>query len=172
MGKTKVTQQKMKSLQSAAGIIATCKMQDKDKYPQFFEKKIYSDLDFKVRPWEDEGILLTPVLNLFGELSLAHQKGYGYIDVRCTSLYIGFLFYGITIRLGIKYVPVKNFKEEIEYHDDYWKAYDSYIDSYKPDHIQKPVKKEPKKREIKKDSTKFVNKKSTKSTKPKKNAKV
>lgn len=172
MGKTNVTQEKMKSLQSAARLIATCRMQDKDKYPQFFNKKLYSDLDFKVRPWEDEGILFTPVLNLFGESSFVHEEGCGYVDVRCTSLYIGFLFYGITIRLGVKYVPVQNFNEEVEYHDDYWEVYDNYIDNYKTDYIQEPIKKEPKKKEIKKDSTKFVNKKNTKSTKPKKNGKV
>lgn len=172
MAKISQSKQKMKSL---AELIATSRMQNIEKYPEFFKKKIYSDLSFKVRAWDDEGILFTPVVNLFGESSFIHEDKNGYVDVKCTSIYIGFLFYGITFRLGFKYVPVDNFKEEVQYHDDYWEIYDEYVNNFEKDmeyEKEKPVKKQAKKKEIKKDSTKFVNKKNTKSTKPKKNGKV
>ena len=170
MAKTKTKE--VKSFESIAELIATSRMQDKDKYPEFFDRKFYGDIDFKIRPWQDEGILFTPVINLFGESSLLHQEADGYVDIKCISLYLGFLFYGITIRIGFKYLPVKNFKEEVQYHDDYWEVYDNYMDNFKKEYIKEPVKKQPKKKEIKKDSTKFVNKKNTKSTKQKKNGKV
>lgn len=169
MAKTKHNQEHLKDL---AKLIATSRMEDKDKYPEFFNKKFYGDIDFKVRDWEDDGILFTPVVNLFGESSFVHQEGDRYVEVKCTSLYLGFLFYGIVIRLGFKYVPVENFQEEVQYHDDYWEVYDTYMENFTKDDVQEPVKKQPKKKEIKKDSTKFVNKKNTKSTKPKKNGKV
>jgi hypothetical protein len=172
MAKATHSEEQMKSNRNTAFMIASSRMDDYEKYPQFFKKKFKVQLDWDLRRWEDFGILFLPTLNLYGEKRFDNLKNESFVPYNCVSLYIGFLFYGLILRFGIRYEKVENFKEEIEYNDDYWEYYDSYMDLMTKSKVIETPKKKAKKKEIKKDSAKFVNNKNTKSTKPKKNGKV
>lgn len=170
--KLKFLDEDEQSRRETASLIAYSRMDNYKKYPQYFKKRFKIQLDGDVRTWEDFGILFLPTFNLYGEQRFEDNNDDSFVPYNCVSLYIGFLFYGLIIRFGILYPKVENFKEAIEYHDDYWEYWDGWMDLYKKPKVIEAPKKKAKKKEIKKDSAKFVNNKSTKSTKPKKNGKV
>jgi hypothetical protein len=172
MSKVQFFKEDEQSRRETAGMISYARMDNPKKYPQYFKKKFKIQLDGDVRRWEDFGILFLPTFNLYGEKRFEQHKDESFVPYDCVSLYIGFLFYGLIIRFGILYPKVDNFKEAIEYHDDYWEYWDGYMDLFKNNKVVEAPKKKAKKKEIKKDSAKFVNNKTKKSTKPKKNGKV
>lgn len=172
MSKTVITQEQMDRYKKTASLIAHAKMDNPEKYPELFKKKFKSQTEFSVRQWEDYGMLLLPNINIFGEERFESVNGEHFIPYKCVSIYFGFLFYGLVFRFGFLYKKVESFDDQIEYHEDYWDNYDLFMDSIADKFIVEAPKKKAKKKEIKKDSAKFVNNKTKKSTKPKKNGKV